>query len=225
MVGLERSSRSPPSVLSRRRKKPKIKQNNKADAKNKDPVLLYGDSSIEFQGTNKHYISFRGQQVKNNNSVNIQFAVEAACFPRPSPVMIWVFHLVACCISHYLVNRGSSALHVRLPPSNEPHYGQAEGVLHMGSTWRCFIYRLHSPTSHFPADAVISCDLTWSDLTSPFSVFADRLAPAATLTSTFLSFVLPARTKRRPDICRLSATWKKPLQGSTGCFFDFFFFF
>lgn len=169
------------------------------------------------EGTNKRSISLRGQ-VKNNNSVNIQFAAETAHFRGCPPWWFQCFILSPCCISHYWVNQGSSVPHVQLPPSNEPHYGQTKSVPHIGSMRRYFIYRLHFSTSHFPAHAVISCDLTWSDLTPPSQPFADRLEPAATLTSTFLPFAVPARTDWRPDIWRLPATWKEPLQASTGCF-------
>lgn len=197
VVGPERSSRSPLSVLpGRKTKTPKTKIFS---------FFMPFLSSTESQGTNKHSISFRGQQVKNNNSVNIQFAAETAHFSRPSPVMIWVFHLATVLHIPLFSEAGqlrAASLTCRCQTSL---IIPKQRFSHVGSVWRYFIYRLHFSTSHFPADAVISCDLTWSVLTLPFQSLADRLEPPATLASTFLPFALPARTDWRPGICRLSA--------------------
>lgn len=158
-------------------------------------------SSTESQGTNKHSISFRGQQVKNNNSVNIQFAAETAHFRGCPPWWFECFILSPCCISHYLVNQGSSVLHVRLPLSNEPHYGRTERVSHMGSMCRFFYLPAALLHLSFPCRcchqlwfnvvgshlAFFSLLLTGSNLQQlsllPFSLLLCRLAPTEDLTS------------------------------------------
>lgn len=78
MVRLERSSRSPLSVLPGREKKKKKTPELITKTKILSLFMLFL-SSIESRGTNKHSISFRGQ-VKNSSSVNIQFAAETAHF-------------------------------------------------------------------------------------------------------------------------------------------------
>lgn len=132
-------------------------------------------------------------------------------FLRMSPVMIWVFYPVA--VLHVLLFSEPGQLYAAHPTA----------AIKRASLWpneESFSERLYLLTAllslSFPCRC---CHQLWSDLTSPFQYFANRLKPAATLTSTFLPFAAPACTNCKPDICRLSATWKAPLQALASYFF------